>query len=184
MNKKNKTKKFTKLKPGFIFLGLFLLYFIFIYVILNYSFLYKYINSFFGITSNFVITYLFGIPASLSIDPVTFSSVITISSIDYPVFINGLCTGILEFSILVCAILATRLGSLKKRLLWCSIALGVVVIFNITRISLTVFLITKLNQTTASFFHGFLFRLFLVLVVIGTYWLFLRSVNPKHNKKK
>jgi len=171
--KKKKNKSI--LIKGFIFLGLFLLYFLFIYIILNLSFLYSYINYFFGITSNFVINYIFLISSSFSFDSFSSTSVITITSISYPIYINSLCTGLLELSILASAILATTFISWKKRLIWIFVSLGVVIVFNIIRISFTTFLITKLNLETASFFHGFLFRFFMVLIIIGVYYLFLRK---------
>jgi len=183
--KKNKTKKFDKLKAGFIFLSLFLLFFIFIYVILGYSFLYNYINYFFGITSNFIINHVFGIITTFSYSIVDGASVITISSLDYPIFINFLCTGILEFALLASAILASTSVSWKKRVIGVSLSIPLVIIFNIIRISFTVYLITALNLSWANFFHGFLFRLFLVIIVIGFYWLWLRkSTNQVIKKKK
>ncbi len=175
---KKKTNK-PILRKGFIFLGLFLLYFLFIYIILNLSFLYNYINYFFGITSNFIVNHIFLIPSSLSFNVFSSTSVITITSLNYPIYINSLCTGILELSLLVSAILATTFISWKKRLTWVFVSLGVVIVFNIIRISFTTFLITKLNLETASFFHGFLFRFFMVLIIIGVYYLFLRNANKR-----
>ena len=175
--KKKKNKSI--LKKGFIFLVLFLLYFLFIYIILNYSFLYNYINYFFGVASNFVINHIFYISSVFRLDVISQASIITISSLNYPVIINSLCTGILEFSLLVSAILATTIISWRKRLIWVLISLGVVIVFNIIRISFTTFLITRLNIETASFFHGFLFRFFMIIIIVGVYYLFLRRTQQK-----
>jgi len=181
--KKNKTRKFQKLRTGFIFLLLFFLFFIFIYVLLGYSFLYNYINYFFGIASNFIINHLFGIITTFSYDVINNLSVITISSIDYPIYIGFLCTGVLEFALLASAILASSNVSWKKRGIGAALAVLVVIVFNLIRISFTVYLITVLNLPWATFFHSFLFRLFLVIIVLGFYWFWLRR-NAGHLRIK
>jgi len=182
--KKNKTRKFQKLRTGFIFLLLFFIFFIFIYVLSGYSFLYNYINYFFGITSNFILNHLFGVVTTFSYDMIN-NSVITISSIDYPIYIGFLCTGILEFALLASAILASSNVSWKKRGIGTALAVLVVIIFNLIRISFTIYLITILNLSWATFFHSFLFRLFLVIIVLGFYWLWLRrsTGHPRIKKK-
>jgi exosortase/archaeosortase family protein len=182
--RKNKTKRFQKLRNGFIFLLLFFVFFIFIYIILSYSFLYNYINYFFGIASNFILQQVFGIVTTFSYNLIDGVSVITIPSIAYPIYINSLCTGILEFALLASAILSTFTISWKKRLIGASIAVGIVILFNIIRISTTVYLITSLNLSWANFFHGFLFRLFLIIIVLGFYWLWLRRCEKIYKKRK
>ncbi len=182
--RKNKTKKFQTLRKGFIFLLLFLLFFVFIYIILGYSFLYDYINYFFGITSNFIINHIFGIVTTFSYNIIDGASVITIASLDYPIYINFLCTGILEFALLASAILASTSVSWKKRLIGVLLAIPLVILFNIIRISFTTYLITALNLSWASFFHGFLFRFFLVIIVLGFYWLWLKRCTRDYKKKK
>jgi len=182
--KKEKIKRFQKLKVGLLFLFLFFLFFLFIYCLLGYSFLYNYINYFFGITSNFVINNLFGIIATFSYDIINNYSIITISSINYPIYITFLCTGILEFALLASAILASSNISWKRRLIGVGLSILVVIFLNVMRISITSYLITILNLSWANFFHSFLFRLFLVIVVLGFYWFWLRFNTSKLKKKK
>jgi len=146
--------------------------------------LYDYINYFFGITSNFIINQIFGIVTTFSYNVIDGVSIITVASLDYPIYINFLCTGILEFALLTSAILASTSISLKKRFIGVSLAIAVVIIFNIIRISLTTYLITVLNLSWANFFHGFLFRFFLVIIVLGFYWLWLRKCTLGYKKKK
>ncbi|HRT02368.1 MAG TPA: exosortase/archaeosortase family protein [Candidatus Diapherotrites archaeon] len=178
--KKNKKKafkiKFNKdtLKNALLFLLFFFIFFLIIFLVLSKTVLYKYINYFFGISSNFLLNTIFSVPSVFSFDTV---SVLTINSLSYPVYISFLCTGVLEFSLLSAAILASHGFSWKKRVVGILIGTGVLIFFNILRISLTVFLITELNLKVASFFHGFLFRLFLVIIVLGTYYFWLKKIN-------
>jgi len=181
MQKKTKFSFRSKtLKTGFIFLLSFLLFFLIIFLLLSLIPLQTYINYFYGVTSNFILNVIFGIASSFSFDwATTGGSVILISSLDYPVYISFLCTGILELSVLLSAILATKTVSWKKRLYGVLIAMGVVGIFNIIRISFTTFLITRLNIGVADFFHSFLFRLFMVIIILGTYYLWLRIATKQ-----
>jgi exosortase/archaeosortase family protein len=88
-----------------------------------------------------------------------------------------MCTGILEFSLLVSAILSTYNISIKQRLKGFLYSLGVVILFNLFRIVITIFIIVNLNLKIANFFHGFLFRIFLVIIVLGTYYFWLRYIK-------
>jgi exosortase/archaeosortase family protein len=86
-----------------------------------------------------------------------------------------LCTGILEFSLIISAIVSTIGFSLRKKIKWVLFSSFLVIIFNLLRITFTIFIIDYFNLEIANFFHGFLFRLFLVFIVIGTYYFFLKS---------
>jgi len=97
-------------------------------------------------------------------------SILTVANINYPVVIEFLCTGILEYSLLSAAILASFDVSWKKRIIGVLLSTVVVFIFNLFRITLTIFIIDKLNLSVANFFHGFLFRLFMIIIVVGVYW--------------
>ena len=65
-----------------------------------------------------------------------------------------------------------------------------VVIFNIIRVVTTILLIVFLTVSVADTFHEIIFRLFLVIIVIGFYYLFLKRMikygyfqNSKYKKK-
>ncbi|MDD3178415.1 MAG: exosortase/archaeosortase family protein [Candidatus ainarchaeum sp.] len=104
-------------------------------------------------------------------------SIILISSLNYPVFITFLCTGILELSLIFSAIVSSFNFSIIKRLKGLFLALFVVIIFNIFRISITIFIITKFNLGIANLMHGFLFRLFIIIIVIGTYYFWTKKIK-------
>jgi exosortase/archaeosortase family protein len=50
----------------------------------------------------------------------------------------------------------------------------VVVFFNIFRIVLTILLIVTSSLAIAEFMHGFLFRIFLIIIVIGFYYFWFK----------
>ena len=161
-------------KKALYFLLIFLFFFAIIYLLLAETFFYKQINLFFGIASSFLLN-LFGISNLFFYDSVIKSSTVVISSLEYPLIINKLCTGILEFSLLSAAILASKGIPIIKRIIGFLISILVVMFFNIFRISLTGYLIVHLNIFWAEIFHAVLFRLFLVIIVIGTYYLWFKK---------
>ncbi len=161
-------------KKALSFLTYFSGSFIVVYLLLSKTFLYRYINYFFGTISNFFIN-LLSINTTFIFDDVFNLSIIVVSAIDYPIFISYLCTGILEFCLLVSAIFATREVIFKKRLLWILFSLLLVVFFNIFRIVLTTLTIVLFSVSLANIFHEILFRLFLIVVVVGFYYLFLKK---------
>ncbi len=165
-----------KVKSSFYFLLFFLVSFIVIYLVLSKTILYVYINYFYGLVSTFLLNVIYSVDASFVFDNILNASIINISSLGYPVIINSLCTGILEFTLLVSAIISSIGVSWRNRLYGVLTAIGVVIIFNSLRITFTTFIITRFNLSIANFLHGFLFRLFLIIIVIGTYWLWLRYV--------
>jgi len=180
MKKKSFIKQFKKdlknkkkLKDSFYFLFLFLFFFIIIFIILSKTILYTFINFIYGLLSSFLLTHIYHLSSSFLFDSLNKLSVLTIANINYPVVIEFLCTGILEFSLLSAAILASFDSSWKKRIIGVLISAVVVFIFNIFRITITIFIIDKLNLSVANFFHGFLFRLFMVIIVVGVYWYWL-----------
>lgn len=157
------------------FLILFLIFFLIIYLLLTKTFLYKQINIFFAVTSGFILQTIFGINNHFIYDSFLKNSTIIISNLEYPLIINKLCTGILEFSLLSAAIIASKGIAISRRIIGFLISIFVVIVFNIFRISFTGYLIINLNLFWAEIFHGILFRLFLVIIVIGTYYLWLKK---------
>jgi len=170
-NLKSDLKNKKKVKSSYHFLLFFLISFSLIYLFLNIPIIYNSINYFFGYLSNFILNFIFGIDSKFIF--LLNNSIIEISSLSYPIIITKLCTGILEFSILVSAIIATIGVSANKKIKWVFFSALIVVVFNTIRISLTSLIIVKLNLSFANFVHGFLFRLFLIIIVLGTYWFFL-----------
>ncbi|MCK9292801.1 MAG: exosortase/archaeosortase family protein [archaeon] len=172
-NLKSDLKNKKKVRSSYNFLLFFLISFSLVYLFLNIPIIYNYINYFFGSLSNFILNSVFGIDSKFYF--LINNSIIEVSSLSYPIIITNLCTGILEFSILVSAIIATIGVSIKKKLTWVFFSTLIVIVFNIIRISLTSFIIVRFNLSFANFVHGFLFRLFLIIIVLGTYWFFLNS---------
>jgi exosortase/archaeosortase family protein len=129
------------------------------------------------------------VPTTFIFDKIYNLSIIVISNLDYPIFISQLCTGILEFCLLVSAIFATKEVILKKRIIWMLWSILLVVVFNIIRIVVTILFIVFFSVSLANIFHSFLFRLFLVIIVVGFYYLFLKIMVKqkyfitKHVKK-
>lgn len=162
-------------KDSFLFLFYFLISFLFIYFFLLKTILYFGINYFYGSLSSFILNTIYFLPTTFYFDIIDKTSVLLVSSLSYPVVIVSLCTGILEFSLLSSAILATLYVSFIKKIKWLLISALAIIFFNLLRITLTVFIIHSLSLNTANFFHGFLFRFFLVLIVVGIYFLFLRN---------
>ncbi|NCQ51158.1 exosortase/archaeosortase family protein [archaeon] len=168
-----KTKK--KIKESLYFLLFFIISFSLIYLLLSKTLIYNFINYFYGSLSSIILNIFYGINTSFYYDFIEQVTFLIIPSIDYPVAIVFLCTGILEFSLIVSAIVSTIGFSLRKKIKWVLISSFLVIIFNLLRITFTIFIIDYFNLEIADFFHGFLFRLFLVIIVIGTYYFFLKS---------
>jgi len=173
LNKDLGNKK--KRKDAFIFLGLFLIFFVLIYFIFSFSFIYSAVNYFFGYFSSLILGLFF--QSSFYFDAFLKMSIITVSGIDLPITLGRLCTGILEFAILSAAILASKGIAWKRRITGVLLAGAVVAVFNIFRIVTTAIIIKLADIESAEFFHGFLFRLFLVVIVIGTYWLWYKKAS-------
>ncbi len=171
-----KNKK--ELKKSFIFLIYFLVIFVVVYLFLN-NVLYNYINYCYGFISNFIISNMFGINTSFIFDDINLISVILINSLNYPVFITFLCTGILEFSLISSAILASKGISLKNRIYGFLLSIPLVIVFNIFRIVCTILMIIYFSLPLAEFLHSFLFRLFLIIIVIGFYYFWFKFYYNK-----
>jgi exosortase/archaeosortase family protein len=173
LKKDFKNKK--KVKDSFYFLFFFLISFISIYLILAKSILYNFINYFYGSTSSKLLNLIYNIPSSFYYDFVEKITYLTIPTIEYPIAIVFLCTGILEFSLIFSAIVATIKVPVRKKIKWVLLASLIVIFFNLLRITFTIFIIYSFNLNLANFFHGFLFRLFLLIIVVGIYYFYLRN---------
>lgn len=167
-----KNKK--KIKDSLTFLLYFFLSFTLIYLFLAKSIFYKYINLFFGLFTSKILN-LFNLSTTYAFDVFNQVTYITVPALEYPVAIVFLCTGILEFGLIFSAIVSTLGVSIKKKVRWVLISFIAVIFFNLLRIVLTVLIIIYFNLSVADFFHGFLFRLSLIVIVIGIYYLFLKN---------
>ena len=160
-------------KKAFYFLFLFIAFFTFFYLIFSTLF-YTYIIYFYGYVSSVILKLIFNIPNSFIFDNINYLSLITVSNIKEPIIISFLCSGIIEFCLLASAILASKGIDLNKRIIGFLFTIPVVVFFNIFRIVLTILLIVTSSLAIAEFMHGFLFRIFLVIVVIGFYYFWFK----------
>ena len=107
--------------------------------------------------------------------------------------ISYLCTGLMEFILIVSAIIATT-GIKKGKKIIGIIGAGIAtLLFNLVRIIITISLIDKTSLETIELAHDLLFRISLFVLIAGYYfiWYYL-SVNPEKlqflkketNKKK
>jgi len=104
--------------------------------------------------------------------------------------INYLCTGLLELTVLVSAMLASFGISWKKRGIGIIAGIAAGITFNITRIVLTVLALLYAEAKTAELAHDLLFRLSIILVVAGIYWVWFywatkagKSAKQKHKSR-
>ncbi len=86
------------------------------------------------------------------------------------IIISYLCTGILETMLLIAAILASFGIDLRKRVIGAVAAFFAVFIFNLLRILITIFLILNFDLRIAEISHDLLFRLSLLVVIAGFYY--------------
>lgn len=177
VKKSFKNKK--TLKDSFYFLLYFIISFLIVFLLLSKTLIYYFINYFYGSFSSNLLNLFYNIPSTYYYDFIEKATFIIVPTIQYPIAIVFLCTGILEFSLLFSAIVATIGVSFREKIKWVLLASLIVVFFNLLRITFTIFIIDSLSLEVADFFHGFLFRLFLVVIVIGTYYFFLKNVFKK-----
>jgi exosortase/archaeosortase family protein len=172
---KKDLKNKTKVKDSFYFLIYFLISFVSIYLLFSKTIIYSFVNYFYGSFSSKLLNIVFNISSSFYYDFIEKVTFLVLPSLNYPVAIIFLCTGILEFSLIFSSIVATIGVSVRQKTKWVLLASLIVIVFNLLRITFTIFLIVSLNLQIANFFHGFLFKLFLIVIVIGTYYLFLKN---------
>lgn len=161
-------------KKALFFLFLFILFFSLFYLVFGKTPIANYINCFYGLVSSFILSIL-GISNSFVFDTATKSSTIFVSKLTEPITLGFLCTGILEFCLLASAIAASAGIVVKKRVFGVLLAIPIIFVFNTTRIVLTSLIILGGNLSFANFVHGLLFRLFLIIVIIGTYYFWFKA---------
>ena len=106
-----------------------------------------------------------------------------ISFMQYDIRITDLCTGLLELTVLVSAIIASLGINWKKRLIGVIGAIVAVFAFNFLRIIVSINIILENNLQAAEFAHDLFFRVFLVIVIVGFYGLwFWWATGKKKNK--
>ncbi|MFA5746159.1 MAG: exosortase/archaeosortase family protein [archaeon] len=183
MNSKSFLKRFRKdikdkreYQKALLFLFLFIFCFSIFYLILSISQISNYISYFYGLLSSICLTVFFGINNQFVFDAVSKTSSIVVSTISEPITIGFLCSGVLEFCLLASAMIASVGISIKKRLMGVLISIPVIVIFNVFRITVTSYIIVAGNLSFANLVHGFLFRIFLIAMVIGTYFVWFKEV--------
>ena len=161
-------------KKALLFLFLFIFVFSLSYLLFAKSPISGYINYFFGFSSSVVLS-VFGVSNNFVFDSLTKTSTIVVSNLKEPIVISFLCSGILEFCLLISAILSSVGVSLNKRIVGALLCNSNHIFFNLTRIVVTSLIIINSNLSFANFVHGFLFRLFLIIIVIGTYYVWFRT---------
>ena len=97
---------------------------------------------------------------------------------------SSLCTGLLELSVLVSAIIASRGIKIKKRIIGVAFATLTVFVFNIMRIYITISFILSQNLNEAEILHNILFKSFLFVVIVGFYFLWFKWSTESEKRCK
>ncbi len=163
-------------KKALFFLFLFICFFVVFYLLC--TIFYSHINYFFGYFSSFLLKAIFGVSNTFVFDSYITISQIYIPLLSQPIEIGFLCCGIIEFCLLSSAILASKGISIKKRVAGFLLSIPLIILFNLFRITITIIIVLHSSQGFAEFIHGFLFRVFLVILVVGFYYLWF-----KHSSK-
>ena len=103
---------------------------------------------------------------------------------DKVIVISALCTGWFEIALLIAAILATITATRRQQLVGIIMAIAGGFLFNQVRIVFSIQQILHTNLVTAELTHDVLFRLFMMIVVVGLYagwlkWIQAERDNPK-----
>ena len=99
--------------------------------------------------------------------------------------ISFLCTGLIEFFVLIAAILSSFGIQFRKKLIGIFFAAITVLVFNLIRIFATILLIHNSTFEVADLAHDFFFRASLFIVIVGFYglWFYYAAGKMKKNKK-
>jgi len=97
----------------------------------------------------------------------------------FSIEINYLCTGLLELTVLLAAIIATPMISARKKFFGAIGAIIVSYAFNLARIVFTIIAINSYSIKTAELTHDVLFRISLFAIVAGYYFVWLRIAAGK-----
>lgn len=98
--------------------------------------------------------------------------------------ISYLCTGLLELIVLISAMIASLGISWRKRLLGIGVGIVLTQVFNFFRIAFTIdFILGNNSMQVIEFVHDFLFRLTLLLVIVGIYtvWFYWATTRNAQN---
>jgi len=114
---------------------------------------------------------------------IVFQEPVMILAENFSVQISYLCTGLMEFIVLVAAIIATT-GIKKEKKLIGIIRAGIAVfLFNAGRIIITISLIEKTDLQTIELAHDLLFRISLFVLIAGYYFVWYYSAVKGKTKK-
>lgn len=115
-------------------------------------------------------------------EPVTMN----IAGLGNPIIFTYLCTGLLEWMIIVSAILASTEARAEKRIHGVLFATIGVFAFNLFRINASILAVLFLGLEAAAFSHDIFFRVFLFISIAGFYYAWLKYAqnewfykNPK-----
>lgn len=92
-----------------------------------------------------------------------------------PLGFTYLCTGLLELSFLLSAILATPNKSECEKVLGLALGIVVLFVFNLVRIIASVLAIYYINQDAGIFSHDILFRVSLIFVITAYYYYWINK---------
>jgi len=158
--------------------GKFLVYFILVFAVLFLVFGFlvslKWIEEIVAIGANFFLG-LFGLNGAIN----SGAEPIMIAFPNFFVQISYLCTGLFEMTLLIAAIIATLGIKWKKKLVGAIGAVIGIYFFNLFRIITTIIAIDKLELNAAEAIHDVLFRLSLLVVVAGFYFVWYEWATKK-----
>jgi exosortase/archaeosortase family protein len=89
--------------------------------------------------------------------------------------ISPLCSGLMEIILLIAAIIATRDASVRKKVIGIILGAGVLFVWNLVRMVVSIQQLLHTSIEFAEFTHGVLFRVMLVVGFALIYWIWLRS---------
>lgn len=161
---------------NFFFAGKFLFYISVSFILLN---------TFVSVVPLQFFEMLFALPTNFFLQAIGFETVlqqgepvlIFLQGIDFPIALTYLCTGLLEWIVLISAIVSSGEVNSKKRMsgvLW-----GTLFIFgfNLFRIIASILAIVFFGLSFAEFSHDVFFRVFLFASIAGFYYVWLKSVS-------
>lgn len=163
--------------------AIFLIYFVIFFISLNLIFFLFNLNYYVGFYIAGIMKALLGGEVKTSMFEAKECAALQIGSKE--IVFSSLCTGLLELSVLVSAIIASHGIEIRKRIVGSVLAVAAVFIFNIMRIYITASFILSQNIEVAEIMHSVLFKSFLFVVIVGFYFLWFKwSTEERKGKRK
>jgi len=96
--------------------------------------------------------------------------------------VTDLCVGDIELALLPAIILSTFDRSIRKRIVGVVSGILLIILINPIRIFIVIWSGSRFGWSIAEFMHSFTFRLTLILVILGFYYVWYLKYNSIHRK--